>query len=142
MTTILHPLLARCADCPEWEVDCGRDATRKARLEQLHRDRLHAHSIDSVTGLVAADPMHDSDVETIVAAIELDGSANSGEVDPNRVRMLLPSHIQPTLIGATYNTLIRRGRLQQIGWTTNRDRHGRNVGKPIAIYELRPTTEA
>jgi hypothetical protein len=132
---LTKPRLTSCAYC-EWELAVATDA-EKQRRETAHAAvcRYAPHpSVEAVTGLVAEDPSHAADVAEIVAAIELDASANSGEVNPNRVRQLLPSHVLPQAIGAVYSTLLRQGRLSEIGWTTNNDRRGRNDGKPIRLY--------
>jgi hypothetical protein len=112
------------------------DDAEKQRRERIHAEASHAARVAAVTGLVAEDPSHSRDVAEVVAAIELDASANSGEVNPNRVRELLPAHVQPQVIGATYSRLVREGRLVEIGWITNRDRRGRNDGKPTRLYSL------
>jgi hypothetical protein len=135
VSLLINPHLACCERCG-WEIAVGSH-TEKQKREQIHAERVHMATTDAVTGLVTADPSHASDVAEIVAAIELDASANSGEVNPNRVRLLLPAHVQPQVIGAVYSRLLRERRLTEIGWTTNTDRRGRNDGKPIRLYELR-----
>jgi hypothetical protein len=132
MSTLLNPYLTECPRCA-WEIAVGSFA-EKQRRERTHAETVHAASVDAVTGLVTADPGHSADVAEIVAAIELDASANSGEVNPNRVRQLLPPHVLPQAVGAVYSRLLREGRLTEIGWTTNTDRRGRNDGKPLRLY--------
>lgn len=135
MTFLLSPYLAECDHC-DFSVACSSFA-EKQRKEQIHREQRHTTTAEVVTGLVADDPAHDGERAEIVAAIEMDAAAHQGEVDPNRVRRLLPLHIQPQLVGAVYSALLREGRLTQRGWTTNEDRRGRNVGKPLMTYDLR-----
>ena len=134
MSTLLNPLLATCRHGCNFELPCS-SATEKQRREDAHNQRHHP-SVEAVTDLVANDPSHSAERAEIEAAIEMDGAAHQGEVDPNRVRRLLPLHIQPQLVGAIYSAWLREGRLKQRGWTTNEDRRGRNVGKPLMTYDL------
>lgn len=122
---------------PEWTyVDDQFAAARdSAPLSDNPALRRKVPTVASVTSLVVADPMHDRDIAAIDEAIETDAAKHGGQVDPNRVRLMLPDYVQAQVIGARYNTLIRAGRLKQRGWTTNEDRKGRNVGKPIAVYD-------
>lgn len=129
---LLNPIMASCS-CG-WEITCSSFA-EKQRREAAHRDRHHP-SVDAVTSLVTADPSHQADVQAVIDAIEMDAAAHDGEVDPNRVRRLLPSWVQPQTVGATYNALVTQHRLERVGWTTNEDRRGRNVGKPLMTYRL------
>ena len=123
--------LRRCDGCP-WEQD-DPDGTKLA----IHKQRRHTSTVEAVTALITADPSHAEDVQTVIDAIEMVARDNDGQVDPNAVRRLLPAHVHPQTIGAVYNQLTSRGRLERIGWTTNEDRAGRNYGKPLALYELR-----
>jgi hypothetical protein len=132
---LLNPHLTSCRFGCGWELAVS-SFEEKQRRERVHAERVHFASADAVTGLMADDPTHTDDFAEVVAAIEMDGQANNGEVDPNRVRHLIPSHVQPQMVGTAYRVLVTRGRLREIGWTTNRDRHGRNDGKPIRLYEL------
>lgn len=113
------------------------DQAEKDRREKAHLTVCrNVTTTEAVTDLVTADPIHDADVQDVEAAILLDASWHDGEVDPNRVRDLLAPHVQPQVVGATYNRWLRAGRLEKLGWTTNTDRRGRNVGKPLMTYRL------
>jgi hypothetical protein len=113
------------------------DEAEKERREKAHLTVCrNVTDANAVAALMTADPSHDADVQTVVEAIEYDAAQHDGEVDPNRVRGLLPAHVQPQVVGSTYNVLIAKGRLEKLGWVTNLDRHGRNFGKPIMSYRL------
>ena len=134
-SVLLEPFLTRCGSC-RWSI-AVETAEEKERREKVHSEHAHGVTVAAVTELMTADPTHTADTETIIGAIVFDARANDGEVNPNRVRGLLPSWVLPQQIGAVYNSLSRQGRLVQVGWTTNTDQRGRNVGKPIALYEYR-----
>lgn len=132
--SLLSPPIASCPRCP-WEVACS-SVEEKQRRERVHAERVHMAAVEAVTGLVANDPAHAADRETVERLIVADGRTHGGEVDPNRVRALVPSYVLPQVIGAVYNALLAQGRLVEAGWTTNTDRKGRNVGKPLKTYRL------
>ncbi|HET6908877.1 MAG TPA: hypothetical protein VFH54_06015 [Mycobacteriales bacterium] len=99
--------------------------------------QLEFPTVDEVCALVVGDPVHEREREAVVAAIRSDAAANDGHVDPNRVRELVPAWVGPRVVSATYNALRTRRLLIPAGWTTNTDRRGRNVGKPIRTYTWR-----
>ena len=134
MSALLNPLFASCA-CG-WELACSSLA-EKQRREDAHTQQRHLAATEAVTALVTADPSHAEDVKTVIDAIETVAASHNGEVDPNHVRRLLPSHVHPQTVGAVYNQLVAQRRLERVGWTTNEDRRGRNYGKPLALYLLR-----
>lgn len=104
-------------------------------LGQLDLDSACTDEVDAITTLMAADPMHDRDHKAVTEAILRDALAHAGQVDPNRVRTLIPTWVHKPMIGATYRVLRQQGRLIRDGWTVNEDRAGRNSGKPQAIYK-------
>ena len=134
--TLLKELFTECAHCPEWQVRVFTPE-QKQRQENIHAQAKHTPTADAVTALVTADPMHAADVEAVMDAITYDAASHDGEVDPNRVRRLVPQHVQPQVLSATYASLVRQGRLERVGWTTNEDRRGRNAGKPLALWTLK-----
>lgn len=132
-------ILARClnelAPCA-FEVICQ---------SEQHRDRVEQHHLSSRHG--SPDPApdeisdrlwtsHSDERAAIVQAIEATALVNDGQVDLNVVRQILPPGTTPQLVGAVVNVLLRQGRLERIGWTTNADKRGRNQGKPLALYRL------
>ncbi len=74
-------------------------------------------------------------ITAIATAAELDG----GRVSANHVRDILAAvpewDVPPTLVGATYRTLVLRGQLRHVGWETSTDVRGGNAGKPARVYE-------
>lgn len=132
--TALDPFLTACSKC-SWSIAVW-SAEEKERREKAHAERAHMATVEAVTGLVTTDPSHTAEVEAVERAIVYDGRTHGGEVDPNRVRALLPPWITPQVIGATYRTMHDSGRLRVVASTTNRDRKGRNVGKPLNVYRL------
>lgn len=131
-------LTARClnatAPCT-FEVICNSEQ-HKQRVEQTHMERRHA--ADATPEDVANDmwARHEDERALILKAIEATALVNGGQVDMNVVRQLIPDVVTPQLIGAVVNVLIRQKRLERIGWTTNTDTRGRNVGKPLPLYAL------
>lgn len=99
-------------------------------------DQLELPTATDVCALVFGDPRHAEERAAVIDAIETDAAAHSGHVDPNRVRALIPSWVNPRVVGATYNALRTRGRLVRDEFTTSTDRHGRNVGKMQPTYRL------
>lgn len=132
-------LIARClnttAPCSGFEVVCA-SAQHKDRVEQAHLSRYHdaAGATEGVTDDMWA--RHGEERALIVKAIEATALVNAGKVDMNVVRQLIPDVVTPQLVGAVVNVLLRQGRLERIGWTTNEDRRGRNNGKPAPLYAL------
>ena len=84
-----------------------------------------------VCELVYGDPMHAAERQAVIDAIAT-VARRDGDTDPNRVRPLIPSWVGPRVISATWGAL--RNLLKPIGWTTNTDAKGRNVGKPQRVY--------
>lgn len=134
MNHTLNPLMAVCA-CG-WEVACS-SLDEKQRRENAHTRQRHLAETEAVTALITADPSRADDVKAVLDAIEMVAAAHDGQVDPNNVRRLLPAWVLPQCVGAVYNQLVAQRRLERIGWTTNEDRRGRNVGKPLPLYILR-----
>jgi hypothetical protein len=132
-------LTARCLNttqpCSGFEVVCQSEQ-HKERVEQAHMNRHHDASVptESVTDDMWS--RHADERALIVKAIEATAFVNGGKVDMNVVRQLIPEVVTPQLVGAVVNVLLRQGRLERVGWTTNQDRRGRNVGKPAPLYAL------
>lgn len=96
---------------------------------------LFVDHTDAITALIYNDPIHARDREAIVEAIRADARAHDNNVNPNRVRVLIPSWVQPQLIGAAYRNLKVAGVLETGPWTVNEDAKGRNCGKPARTYQ-------
>lgn len=131
MNRTLNPALARCDLC-EWEQDDPAGTKLAA-----HKQRRHTAATEEVTALMTSDPSHAEDIKAVTETIEMIAASHDGQVDPNHVRRFLPAWILPQCVGAVYNQLVAQGRLERIGWTTNEDRRGRNVGKPLPLYVLK-----
>jgi len=131
-------LIARClnttAPC-NFETVCNSEQHRD-RVQQSHMERQHAAApaADDISDDMWS--RHVDDRALIVKAIEATALVNGGKVDMNVVRQIIPDAVTPQLVGAVVNVLLRQGRLERIGWTTNQDRKGRNVGKPAPLYCL------
>ena len=88
-----------------------------------------------VCELVFGDPMHAAERQAVIDAI-VAVARRDGDTDPNRVRPHIPSWVGPRVVSATWGALRNRGLLEPIGWTTNTDAKGRNVGKPQRKYRV------
>ena len=93
----------------------------------------------SLLDLIASDDIHAADRAKVDAAIRQVPDEHGGQVDPNRVRALLTNEhgltVYPRLLSARYSVLARAGVLVADGWTENRDRAGRNAGKPQRVWK-------
>ena len=131
-------IIARClntaAPC-EFEVVCQSEQ-HKDRVEQAHMSRYHdaLAATEDVTDEMWT--RHADERALIIKAIEATALVNGGKVDMNVVRQIIPDVVTPQLVGAVVNVLLRQGRLERVGWTTNQDRRGRNQGKPAPLYAL------
>jgi hypothetical protein len=97
-------------------------------------EQLQFPTASSVCELVFGDPIHARERAAVIDAIRQDAAGHDRQVDPNRVRSLIPPWVGPRVVSATYNALRTRGLLVRQGWTQNEDRRGRNVGKPQSVY--------
>lgn len=99
--------------------------------------------VDEATGavldLIAADDIHARDRAAVTEAILADGRAHGGQIDPNRVRALIPPWVYPRVIGATYRGLAARRVIIPDGWVVSQDVRGRNAGRPARSYRLAAT---
>lgn len=131
-------LIARCRNTPDpcpFEVVCHSEQ-HKERVEAAHLERRHDMT---VTPEAVCDEMwtsHADERTLIIKAIEATALVNKGQVDMNVVRQIIPTAVTPQLIGAVINVLLRQGRLERIGFTTNLDKRGRNQGKPLPLYAI------
>lgn len=131
-------LFASCPYCV-WGPQVA-NVSHKEKAEAAHRERWHSEQTpgtDELCDELVATHVNERDV--IERAIEACAVVNQGRVDPNVVRELLPPGITPQLIGAVYNVLRRRGRLEPVEQGVSTDTQGRNVGKPTTVYRLVPT---
>ena len=87
-------------------------------------------------GLIAADRVHRTDRQIILAAIEIVAARNGGDVDPNELRAEVTGLVQPNVIGATIHALTRAGRLVVTGWTVTTHSTSGNTGRPCRTYRL------
>lgn len=102
----------------------------------------HAEPVDhgtaSLLDLIANDPIHGDDADTITAAIRASAAANAGLVDMNDVRARLHNQhgsiVHPPTIGATVNALRRTGALVVEGWTVTTGSSTGNNGRPQRSY--------
>lgn len=98
----------------------------------------------AVLELIAGDPLHARDRETIVAAIWYVAGLHNMRVDTNIVRARLTDPatgelvVYPRVIGAVFNSLAARRILVADGWTPSTDRKGGNYGKPQRVWRLHP----
>ena len=95
----------------------------------------------SLLDLIDGDPIHERDRATVVAAILEDANTHCGELDPNRLRVLLTDErgdyrVYPAVVGATVFSLRSRGVLIPEGWTLSLDKRSGNSGKPIRTYRV------
>lgn len=129
-------LFTACEHCPEWEVQVF-SPEEKERREQTHAQSKH-HTVSAITALLADDPTHEGDKRVIVAAIEVAARANYGLVSANTVRPLLPSYVQPQMVGAVFTSLKAIGRLIPTGDDEpNTDTRSRNTNKTCPVYRMR-----
>lgn len=90
----------------------------------------------TVAALLTAEPRNEAQILAIVTVIVRDSLADPfRETTANRWRSLLPSWVQPQLIGSTVNRLRAAGLLVHTGrYVRSTDSTGRNVGKLQAVY--------
>lgn len=100
----------------------------------MSAEQLEFPSAADICELVFGDVTHVRERDAVVAAIRADADAHDGHVDPNRVRLLIPSWVGPRVVSATYSALRSRGVLARAEWTKSDDARGRNVGKPQRTY--------
>lgn len=132
--SLLNPVIVECR--------CGWNQAYDTRDEAERRLAVHtetAHQrIDAITELLTDDPSHEREKRAIVSAIEVAARANGGRVSANDVRPLLPSWVQPQLIGAVFQSLRKSGRLTPTGDDErNTDTRGRNTNKEVPVYVMR-----
>lgn len=113
--------------------------------DMLPLEALPHTSVDEKTAdllqLMSGDPIHAGDRRRITHAIVADANANAGKVDLNRVRARLTDPagnltVYPRVVGATIQTLTRRGALRPMGWVTCNGSTSGNNGKPQRAYRL------
>lgn len=109
-------------------------------------DGLPSEPVDDDTAevlqLVAGDDVHARDRQAVVEAILADGRAHGGEVNPNRVRSLIPGWVFHRVVGACYHSLAAKRVIVADGWVISDDAKGRNSGRPARKYRLANTQEA
>lgn len=101
-------------------------------------DRASAAVVDDVAHREGAE----LDWNTFTLACRM-AATPEGQVDPNEVRALLSHDGGLVMDPRRYASFWRRasladGFLTVAGWTTNTDAAGRNRGKPLRLYALRP----
>lgn len=89
-----------------------------------------------IAGLMIGDPRHAEEFRAMFAAIQADYDEH-GTVDVNRVRPRIPSWVYSRVRSAAYSALRNKKILVPTGeWVENKDKAGRNVGKPQKVYRL------
>lgn len=84
--------------------------------------------------LMQIDPVHRTDRDIILDAIETVAARNGGTVDPNELRGRLHGLVYPKTIGATINGLAKQGRLEPAGWTVTKGSTTGNNGRPARCW--------
>ena len=87
--------------------------------------------------LMDLDPVHRTDREIILGAIETIATRTGGHIDPNELRRELYGLVYPKTIGATIHGLTKAGHLQPHGWTVTEGSATGNNGKPCRVYRVR-----
>lgn len=133
--SLLTPVFTECPSCPNWQIAC-EDDEEKARRERTHAQGKHGGVVTSeaVAELMFDDPKNKRGREVVVECIREVAERNGRRVDSNVVRELLPSWIQPQLVGSVYSVLLRRGLLVPDGDLKSTDKRGRNGNKKLAAY--------
>ncbi|WP_410673788.1 hypothetical protein [Amycolatopsis sp. cmx-4-68] len=98
----------------------------------------HAETAATVAALLTSEPRNDAQVLAIVSVVVGDALADPlRETTANRWRPLLPTWVQPQLVGATVNRLRAAGLLVTTGrYARSTDTAGRNGGKLQPVYAL------
>lgn len=95
-------------------------------------------SVDEQTGslldLIADCWTHESQRAEIERVIREVADNHDGYIDPNVVRGLIPTWVQPQLVGPTYRRMCLAGEIRADGWVISDDTRGRNSGKPARAY--------
>lgn len=82
------------------------------------------------------------DRRCVVSAIVYVARRHLGRIDPNEVRGRLTDPVSGALtvksqvLGSTYQTLATLRVIEADGWTVNKDKRGRNYGKPARMWRL------
>ena len=91
--------------------------------------------------LMDLDPVHRTDRQIILDAIETVATRTGGRIDPNELRRELYGLVYPKTIGATIHGLTKAGHLQPHGWTVTEGSATGNNGKPCRVYRVRSLPE-
>lgn len=86
--------------------------------------------------LMQIDPVHRTDRDIILDAIETVAARHGGTVDPNELRREVHGLVYPKTIGATIQGLAKRGVLRHVGWTVTQGSTSGNNGRPAKCYVL------
>lgn len=86
--------------------------------------------------LMQIDPVHRTDRDIILDAIETVAARHGGTVDPNELRRELHGLVYPKTIGATIQGLAKQGHLKPAGWTVTTGSTSGNNGRPCRIWEV------